>query len=71
MSIEVKTIYPRIVRAECRVEVPARDRKGRPYYRWVGGWVVQYQEGRESLPMRYREAQATLRQAKQSTLSDD
>jgi hypothetical protein len=66
----MSTVYPFMQRAGM-IEVGA-PRNGRPSYRWVQGWeVVLPAEGKPggrgvltSIPMRYREAQALLKEAR-------
>ena len=57
----VAPFKPFISRATCDIEVPS-PRNGRPGYRWVQGWVVNYAPGRISLPMRRAEALNVLRE---------
>ena len=52
---------PFVSRATCNIEVGA-PRNGRPGYRWVQGWQVNYAPGRVSIPMRRSEAYALLRE---------
>lgn len=58
----IKSVYP-ILKRGADIEVGA-PRRGRPGYRWVAGWIVQYSKDRESTPMRLTEARAELRRAK-------
>lgn len=55
----MKTEYPRIERAQHKIEIPS-NRNGKPGYRFVQGWIVRYSVHRASLPMQYREAQGLL-----------
>lgn len=52
---------PFVSRATCDIEVGA-PRNGRPGYRWVQGWQVNYAPGRVSTPMRRADAFALLRE---------
>lgn len=55
-------MYPRLVR-DSRIEIPCLVR-GRPSYRWVQGWAVEYSATRKSTPERLDDARYLLRQTK-------
>lgn len=59
----MKTDYPRIERAQHRIEIPHVS-NGRPGYKWGQGWIVRYSVHRVSTAMRYREALDLLREEK-------
>lgn len=61
--------YPYMVRSTSPVEVGS-PRNGRPGYRWVQGWIVVFSDTRTSQPERYRDAQDTLRWAKEQAQFD-
>jgi hypothetical protein len=52
-----------VLRRGAGIEVPT-TRNGRPRYRWVQGWFIDYGHGRVSTLMRLAEARAVLREAK-------
>lgn len=56
--------YPRIVESG-RIEVAA-PRNGRPGYRWVTGWAIEYSATHRTVPMRLAEARAYLRDLKEA-----
>lgn len=55
--------YPYMQRATHNIEV-GRPRNGRPGYVWVQGWIVVMSPNRQTMAMRYREAQRVLREMK-------
>lgn len=57
-------LYPRMVR-DCQIEIPC-IRDGRPGYKWVQGWTVEYSQHHRTIPMRYKEARLVLKEAKET-----